>query len=204
MCCIEIVPPDKKYRICCTQYKMQCIKCKRIKLMLGETISAKSGTTHKSCGKGLKNKDKRFHGIWCAMRTRTTNPNYQHWKDYGGRGINSDAFKYFIDFYDTMYESYIEACTRMKTSEVSLERINVNGNYCPENCCWIPLSEQAGNQRTTLEFTIKFPDGTIKKFRNASKFAKEHNLSVSSVHDLIYGRLKRCKGLTLVSNDNKV
>lgn len=96
---------DKYNRKC---YKVKCLKCGREKIMLKSTLTRHSGTTHKSCGKGLKTKSKLFYNRWQAMRTRTNNPNYEHWKDYGGRGIKSDEFEYFIDFYDAMYESFEE------------------------------------------------------------------------------------------------
>lgn len=191
--CTEIIYP-KKGSGKSTLYRMKCIKCGREKLMLGATIARRSGTTHAACGKGIKTRDKRFHSEWCAMRTRTTNPNYEHFDCYGGRGINSDAFKNFIDFYDTMYDSYIIACNMYGTKNVSLERIDTNGNYCPENCTWITLFDQKSNQRKTIKFEIIFPDGHIEHHKNLLKFARNYELNASALSDLIKGRLKTYKG----------
>ena len=173
---------------------MRCTICGREKYMLGATIARKSGTTHSACGRGIKTDDKRFYSEWCSMRTRTTNPNYEHYDCYGGRGINSDAFEKFIDFYDTMYESYVVACEIYGEHNVSLERINVNGHYCPDNCTWIPLSEQKSNQRKTVKFEIIFPNGVAERHKNIHKFAKNHGLNPSCMGDLVSGRLKTYKG----------
>ena len=78
--CIEKKKPSKGSGKS-TLYRMQCTVCGREKWMLGATIFRRSGTTHSACGKGFKTIDKRFYSEWCAMRTRTTNPNYEHYKD---------------------------------------------------------------------------------------------------------------------------
>ena len=117
--CIDKIYPDKGSGKSIT-YLMRCTICGREKYMLGATIARKSGTTHSACGRGIKTDDKRFYSEWCSMRTRTTNPNYEHYDCYGGRGINSDAFEKFIDFYDTMYESYVVACEIYGEHNVSM------------------------------------------------------------------------------------
>ncbi len=68
------------------------------------------------------------------------------YKDYGARGITvcdawrNDYSAFFADMGDRP-EGY------------SLERINNDGDYCPENCVWIPLSEQVRNRRNTILIT---------------------------------------------------
>ena len=200
--CTEIIQP-KKGSGKSTMYRMVCTKCGREKLMLGATLARHSGTTHAACGKGMKTLDKRFHSEWRSMRTRTTNPNYEHYDCYGGRGISSEAFKYFIDFYDVLYDSYVKACKKYGTKNVSLERIDNDGDYCPENCTWIPLSEQKSNQRKNVKFEVTFPDGHVEQHKNARKFAKNHNLHPSTFQDLLNGRIKTYKGFKGHRLDNK-
>lgn len=83
----------------------------------------------------------RLYDVYHNMKQRCYNPSRPDYKYYGGRGIKvSDdwlrGFKYFLQ---DMQSSYEEGLT--------LDRIDVNANYCKENCRWIPFEEQARNKR---------------------------------------------------------
>lgn len=199
--CIDIIHPIKGSRKS-TTYVMKCRVCGRIKNMVGATIADHRGTTHKACGQFLKTKNPKFYRHWQQMRTRTTNPNVC-WKHYGGRGITSDEFKYFIDFYDVMFESYMRACEIYGEKNVSLERKDVDGSYTKENCEWIHINKQKSNWRKTVYFEIEFPDHHKEIHRNVNEFAKEHQLSVPCIRDLINGRLKTYKGYKAKRLDRK-
>lgn len=173
---------------------MKCLKCGREKIMKTSTIRRKSGITHKACGRGLKTINKTFYDRWQGMRLRTNNPSYQHYKDYGGRGINSDEFENFIDFYDTMYESFCEKAKEIGESNVSLERLDVDGNYCKDNCVWIDKHDQPKNQRRTVKFIAVFPDGHQEICKNVQDFARKYNLDDQSIYDCIYGKFKQHYG----------
>lgn len=177
-----------------TEYLMRCVHCGREKWMLSSTVRRKCGTTHKACGRGLKTKCPAFYDRWQAMRTRTNNPNYQHYDCYGGRGISSDAFKYFIDFYDAMYPSFRRLADEIGEENTSLERIDCNEDYTPENCTWIDKHLQQGNQRRTVRFKVIFPDGRIEEHKNARRFAVEHGLNPETVNDCLNGRSKTARG----------
>lgn len=191
--CIDKIIDDKNR----TRNIMKCNICGREKAVLPSTFLQKHarGTTHKSCGQYLKTANKRFHSEWCALRTRTTNPNYEHYDDYGGRGIKSDSWRYFIDFYDDMYKQYLEAINKYPGSIISLERVDVDGDYCKDNCKWIPLEEQKSNMRKTVYFEIEYPDGTTETCRNIRGYALSHNLNPTCLSDLVNGRLRTYKGL---------
>ena len=108
--------------------------------------NVKRGTT-KSCGcytkkHGLKNT--RLYSIWCSMKKRTLNPKNKHHINYGGRGITiCDEWKNdFVPFYNwAMTNGYEE------NKGLSIDRIDNNGGYYPENCRWTTKVIQGRNQR---------------------------------------------------------
>lgn len=78
---------------------------------------------------------------WQAAKARTTNPNVIQSKDYLGRGIIMEE-PWFSSF-----ETFLEDMGPRPTPRHSVERVNVNGNYCKENCVWGEPDIQAFNQR---------------------------------------------------------
>lgn len=115
------------------------------------------------------------------MRTRTTNPKSPKYKDYGARGINSDEFMYFVDFYDAMYESYLKHVELFGEDDTTLERIDVNGNYCKENCTWATWEQQAKNKRSLLRFKAISPNGIEYKGTNLKEFCENMNLQYRTI-----------------------
>lgn len=117
----------------------------------------------------------RLYSIWTGMKGRCYNDNNKAYKNYGSRGIKiCDEWQIFEPFYDwAMKNGY--------TDSLTIERKNVNGDYCPENCCWIPLSDQMKN--TTRSVFITY-DGQTK---NQKEWASEIGIS----QDALRYRIKR-------------
>lgn len=91
------------------------------------------------------NRNTEIYSKWSGMKSRCYNKNDTHFKSYGGRGIVicDEWLNNFDGFYNWSVKNGWQ-------KGYSIERKDVNGNYCPENCCWIPMIEQAKNKRNTI------------------------------------------------------
>lgn len=78
---------------------------------------------------------------WCILRSRCSNPNNNRFKYYGGRGIK------VCDRWLKSYENFLADMGRKPSPEHSIDRIDVNGNYEPDNCRWATPIQQRANRR---------------------------------------------------------
>lgn len=99
-------------------------------------------------GHSLNKKMSPTYGSWSHMKTRCLNPNYSLFINYGGRGIT------FCKRWEK-FENFLADMGERPEGGYSLERKDVNGNYEPSNCKWIPLGDQAHNTTRTVMFTYK-------------------------------------------------
>lgn len=99
--------------------------------------------------------DTRFYNIWKNILRRTESPYATGFINYGGRGIGlSEEWHDFDIFKESMYESYLLHVSIHGERDTTIERKNVDGDYCRENCKWATLSEQRLNTRSSKRYLI--------------------------------------------------
>ena len=136
----------------------------------------------KSCGCELANyvsAARKQHGmsktdiyhVFCGMKRRCNNKNETEYKNYGGRGIRvcEEWQNNFVKFYEWAIRTGYK-------KGLQIDRIDVNGNYSPDNCRWVTPRENSLNRRNTVYFTI---DGEKKLLID---FAKENNILPQTVY----------------------
>lgn len=85
----------------------------------------------------------RQYKIWVGMRNRCRNPKTSYYHIYGGKGITvCKEWESFEKFWEDMKEGY--------SDELSIDRVDSNGNYCKENCRWATPKEQGKNKNNNL------------------------------------------------------
>lgn len=94
----------------------------------------------------IKNKDFGLYKKYRNMFQRCNNKNSCQFKYYGGRNIKL-LWDNYNDFKKDMYKSYIYHLKKYGSKQTTIDRINVNDNYCKKNCRWATLKEQANNKR---------------------------------------------------------
>ena len=85
----------------------------------------------------------RFYNIYRQIKHRCSS---KYYKEYCWRWIKC-LWNSFEEFKNDMYESYLEHIKEHWEKDTSIDRIDVNGNYCKDNCRWATFEEQANNKQ---------------------------------------------------------
>lgn len=95
---------------------------------------------------GLSKKFEKLKWVWVAMKQRCYNPSCKDFPHYGQRGIIVCQEWHDFEKFHTW------AISSGYKDKVTIERVDVNGHYCPENCTWVKNERQALNRTNTLKY----------------------------------------------------
>jgi hypothetical protein len=149
-------------------------------LLSGKTNSC--GCYRKENMMGVKNRNykhgegsSRLYQVWMDMRIRCLNPNSIFYKRYGGRGIK------ICDEWENNFISFRKwAVVNGYDDKLEIDRINNNGDYCPENCRWISHKENTKNRECCNNFLFDGIHYTLPEL--AVKFKINKNTLASRIY----------------------
>lgn len=121
---------------------------------------------------GLRNT--KLYNVWCGIKNRCSNPSQISYPYYGTKGITiCDEWKNdFKAFYDWSIQNGYK-------DNLSIDRIDVNGNYEPSNCRWATNLQQARNKSNNVYLTYKNETHCL------SEWAEKLNITVDKLRNLL-------------------
>lgn len=184
-----------KYRV--SYWNVKC-RCGNKKVVSGQVLKNK---TSRSCGclkSQMAKEALTTHGLtgtptyktWKSMKGRCLNPSDQDYANYGGRGIQvCERWMSFENFFADMGE---------KNKELTLERVNNNGNYEPGNCVYATRMSQGNNKRNNNLLTFN------NKTMTFSQWSRKTGINAGTLRSRIYdSKWGVEKALTSPVNKNK-
>lgn len=160
---IEFSHIDKHKR---SMWKCKC-DCGTETVVLGSHLKSRHTTSCGCYGREARIKGSTTHGmrhtrlyrIWLDMKSRCYIANTPYFSEYGGRGITvcnewRDSFEAFRDW----------ALANGYADDLSIDRIDVNGNYEPSNCRWATWETQCNNRRDTVFITFNGETHSLREW----------------------------------------
>lgn len=156
---------------------------------LHREVARKSATKH-------GDSKTRLYVIWRGMKQRCFNENNPSYKFYGARGIT------VCDEWASSYQTFKEwALTNGYSNDLTIDRIDCNGNYCPNNCRWVDWEVQFKNRRPTHYIGPKKKveqldesGNVIARFESEDAAAESIGVSPNSISQVVTGARKSTKG----------
>lgn len=149
----------------------------------------------------------RLYRVWKGMRNRCNNPNSPAYSLYGGRGIKVcdewDDFKPFMEWaFASGYDPMLPA------NECTIDRIDPDGDYRPDNCRWTDCHTQSKNRRPyqykkSCRRVVLVDDRgrLIESFRNSVAASKATGCSYTQVRNVLKGKISSIKGMKFKYED---
>lgn len=174
----KVIERAEDYKDGSARWLCEC-ECGKRKIHRANTL--KNGKS-KSCGchkndynKTHGGKGSRLYECWRQMRYRCNNPNNRAYEAYGGRGIK--VCEEWLDF--EIFRKW--ALENGYSDKLTIDRIDVNGDYTPSNCRWASSKVQLNNRRNTPHYEFKGDSLTL------SQWSEKTGIPRST----IYNRMKR-------------
>jgi len=155
-------------------WECECM-CGLKRLVVGSDLLRGKSLGCRNCAHKFSTHGEAKHGrrspewlAWMAMKNRCYNSKNISYADYGNRGIK------VCDRWRESYRNFLADMGRKPNKYFSIDRINVNGNYEPDNCRWVDAKQQSRNKRSNVMLTH---NGTTQCLRDWSiELGVDYNL----------------------------
>ena len=145
-------------------------------------------TAHGDAGGAIIGKRTRLYRTWSNIKSRCYNENVRSYANYGAKGIT------MCDEWLNSYETFRDwALSHGYSEELTIDRINPNGNYEPDNCRWITLHDNSVRAHEVSCWGKNLTTGEYVEFVNIRNFASERGLSYSCIDRVLHGKNKTHK-----------
>lgn len=152
-------------------FNTKCLNCGKINQK--DRFAVYKGEAVCECSYNNKHHGKRntrLYNIWSGIKNRCYNKNIDRYRLYGQRGI-----KMYPEWSSDFMSFYNWAINNNYNDNLSLDRINVNGDYEPNNCRWVTQKEQCNNKRNNHYLTYN------SKTQSMSKWSEETGINYSKL-----------------------
>ena len=163
---LEVIKRLEKKDDAKSEYLCKCdcgnsvIKTQKYLINKSSNLSCGCGRKNASLGFGDKSR-KRLYSIYKNMINRCHNKNNPNYKYYGGKGV----FVYKLWIEEGGFERFYQwAIKNGYSDDLSIDRIDVNGNYTPQNCRWADWETQANNKTNNIRIEIGGEVISLKHF----------------------------------------
>lgn len=124
------------------------------------------------------------YNTWAQMKARCYNSKSHNYINYGARGIT------VCDRWKNSFGAFLKDMGPRPSPKHSIDRINNNGNYEPNNCRWATNSEQVRNQRNTrLNIDVAREIRALAKTQTRTAIARRYRLNVATVCQIVLGKI---------------
>ena len=143
--------------------------------------------------KKISKHNNRLYNIWYNMNRRCFNKNAKDYKNYGAKGI-----KVYKNWREDFYTFYEWAINNNYNKDLTLDRIDNNKDYCPENCRWVTLKQQHRNYSQNRNYIIN------KEEKCLTEWCELYNIKFTTVIYRLNKGMDIVEALTKPINNNKI
>jgi hypothetical protein len=170
---VDVEPTEERDQYYHRLYKARCSVCNTIVYKKLSVLRSKN----KRCRHAVEQieiQDDRIKRIFIKMKQRCFNPSDKNYRHYGGKGVSiCDAWL----SHPILFEEW--SLNNGYTEQMTIDRLDSNGNYCPENCQWVTATDNARYKSTTRLIEVN------KELRTGREWSLICGLGINTINSYL-------------------